>query len=81
MTHNIQQQYTRFIIYTKSCKNIIQISRKSYKRMKDCHLLLNIFNYTWFIDRINQESDLFKSEFLISLLHAFAEEVEIPSKC
>lgn len=48
--------------------------------MKDCHILLNIFNYNWFIDRINQDNDLFKSEFLIALLHAFAEETEIPSK-
>ena len=47
----------------------MRVSRRSSASNPDCNLLLQIFQYDWFIDRINQENDLFKSEFLISLLH------------
>ena len=36
-------------------------------------IVLNIFQYSWFLDRIKQENDLFRSEFLIMLLMAYAE--------
>ena len=67
-------------MYNKCCRSIIEIGRQAYRSNKDCNLLLNIFQYNWFIDRINQENDLFKSEFLIALLHAFASEQHPPSK-
>lgn len=36
-------------------------------------IILNIFQYSWFLDRIKQENDLFRSEFLIMLLMTYAE--------
>lgn len=71
---NVQQQYTRFALYIRACINIIRVSRAAYAKSPACNLLLNVFQFGWFIDRINQENDLFKSEFLISLLQAWAAE-------
>lgn len=39
--------------------------------LQGTNIILNIFHYTWFIDRVQEESDLFRCEFLISLLHAY----------
>lgn len=80
LTRHVQQQYTRFVLYVKSCCAIIEVGRRSYARAADCSLLLSIFQYGWFIDRINQENDLFKSELLIALLHANAQEPTPPSR-
>lgn len=30
-----------------------------------------MFQYKWFVDRIKEDNDLFKSEFLICLLHSY----------
>ena len=35
------------------------------------NIIINMFHYSWFIDRINQDGDLFRSEFVICLIHAF----------
>jgi hypothetical protein len=67
-------------LYVKCCEAITEVGRRSYARSADCSLLLSIFQYGWFIDRINQDNDLFKSELLIALLHAFAVEPAPASK-
>ena len=69
LTRHLQQQFSRFLVYARSCQIILRVSRRSSRSDPDCNLLLRIFQYDWFIDRINQEGDLFKSEFLIALLH------------
>jgi hypothetical protein len=69
LSKHLQQQFSRFLIYARACQIILRVSRRSYNSNPDCNLLLKIFQYDWFIDRINQENDLFKSEFLIALLH------------
>jgi hypothetical protein len=74
LTRHVQQQYSRFVLYAKSCEAITEVARRSYARSADCSLLLSLFQHGWFIDRINQENDLFKSELLVALLHAAAEE-------
>lgn len=82
ITSSIQQQLSRFIVYKFSCRNIIAITNSGSNRsnMKinkksqlqvSSNIILNIFQYTWFIDRVRQENDLFRCEFLISLLHSY----------
>lgn len=82
ITSSIQQQLSRFIVYKFSCRNIIDITntgpsfrglnkKNSKNSMPSSNIILNIFQYTWFIDRVRQENDLFRCEFLISLLHAY----------
>ena len=61
LTRNVQQQYTRFLLYNGCCRNMVAVSRRAYLRNRSENILLNIFQYGWFIDRINQENDLFKS--------------------
>lgn len=46
-------------------------SNKSVQQLQSTNIILNIFHYTWFVDRVQEENDLFRSEFLISLLHAY----------
>lgn len=67
------------MLYLKACKILLDITRKSYRLNPECNMLLKIFQYDWFIDRINQDNDLFKSEFLISLLHHAVHHPEPPT--
>ena len=60
LTRHVQHQYTRFLLYQGCCRNMVGVSRRAYAS-PNSHALLKIFEQGWFIDRINQENDLFKS--------------------
>lgn len=53
LTKHLGQQFSRFLIYNKACKAIIKVCRCAYKINAGCNYLLKIFQYDWFIDRIN----------------------------
>ena len=54
LSKNLQSQFSRFIIYNRACKIILKVSRKVSASDPNSNLLLRIFQYDWFIDRINQ---------------------------
>jgi hypothetical protein len=39
--------------------------------LQGTNIILNIFHYSWFINRVKNENDLFRYEFLISMLHSY----------
>ncbi len=71
ITKNIQQQFSRFLVYRLACKNIMGVNSALSKQGNTSMIILNIFQYSWFLDRINHDNDLFRSEFLICLLQSF----------
>lgn len=66
LTSAFNQQLSRFIVYKLSCRSIVAL-------MGSCssNVVMNFFQYTWFINRARDDSDLFRSEFLIMLLHEY----------
>lgn len=74
LTRHIQQQFSRFVIYVRACRSLLEVAVEAYRHKPEANFLLGIFQHGWFIDRINSENDLFKSEFLIGLLHAAADQ-------
>jgi hypothetical protein len=85
ITSAIQQQLSRFIVYKFACREVIAITNrgaasqlkrgelreKKVNGLQGTNIILNIFHYSWFINRVKNESDLFRYEFLIALLHAY----------
>jgi hypothetical protein len=61
MTKNIQQQFSRFIIYKLACRNIMEVNKALSLQGNTSMIVLNIFQYSWFLDRIKQDNDLFRS--------------------
>jgi hypothetical protein len=61
ITKNIQQQFSRLIVYRLACKNIMEVNSALSKQGNTSMIILNIFQYSWFLDRINQDNDLFRS--------------------
>ena len=53
LSRHIPQQYSRFLLYNRACKIILRLSRQVYGLNPGCNFLLKIFQYDWFVDRIN----------------------------
>jgi hypothetical protein len=50
----LQQQFSRLLLCLRACRIIVGIARRSYKVNPQCNLLLQMFQYGWFIERISQ---------------------------
>ncbi len=80
ITKNIQQQFSRFVIYRYSCQLLLDISLEFSGHGQKESIIMSIFKFSWFIDRVKQDQDLFKFELMIFLLHAFLTNSQLLSK-